>query len=210
MNIIEKLEWRYATKKFDKTKEIASKKIDILKKAFNLTATSYGLQPIKLLIVQNKKVQQQLVEHSFNQQQVIDASHLLIICVPKKFTSKAVDNYFKLVKEIRNTPDEVTQPFKDYMKADIEKQNEDFLFQWNKNQAYIALGNLLTVCAVEGIDSCPMEGFVPEKYDQVLKLNDRNLTSVLALPIGYRAEDDFMKTQRKVRKPINEVVLEIK
>ncbi len=210
MNIIEKLEWRYATKKFDKTKEIASEKIDILKKAFNLTATSYGLQPIKLLIIQSKKIQQQLVEHSFNQQQVIDASHLLIICVPKKFTSKAVDNYFKLVKEIRNTPDEVTQPFKDYMKADIEKQNEDFLFQWNKNQAYIALGNLLTVCAVEGIDSCPMEGFVPEKYDQVLKLNDRNLTSVLALPIGYRAEDDFMKTQRKVRKPINEVVLEIK
>jgi len=210
MNIIEKLEWRYATKKFDKTKEIASKKIDILKKAFNLTATSYGLQPIKLLIVQNKKVQQQLVEHSFNQQQVIEASHLLIICVPKKFTSKAVDNYFKLVKEIRNTPDEVTQPFKDYMKADIEKQNEDFLFQWNKNQAYIALGNLLTVCAVEGIDSCPMEGFVPEKYDQVLNLNDKNLTAVLALPIGYRAEDDFMKTQRKVRKPIDEVVLEIK
>lgn len=209
MNIIEKLEWRYATKKFDSSKKVTSEKIDILKKAFNLTATSYGLQPIKLIVLQNKDIQQKLIEHSFNQQQVVQASHLLIICVPKEFNSKAVDNYFKLVKKLRNTPDEVLQPFKDYMKADIEKQNEDFLFQWNKNQAYIALGNLLTVCAVEGIDSCPMEGFIPEKYDEVLQLNEKNLRSVLALPIGYRAEDDFMQAQKKVRKPINEVVIEI-
>jgi nitroreductase len=209
MNIIEKLKWRYAVKKFDNNKTISKEKIEILKNAFNLTATSYGLQPIKLVVLHNKEIQEKLVAHSFNQPQVIDASHLLIICVPKEFTSQEVDKYFDLVKKIRNTPDEVTAPFKTYMKADIEKQSDDFLFNWNKNQAYIALGNLLTVCALEGIDSCPMEGFVPEKYDEVLELDKNNLRSVLALPIGYRAEDDVMKDMKKVRKPIEEVILEI-
>ena len=209
MDIIEKLEWRYAVKKFDNSKTIPQEKIEILKNAFNLTATSYGLQPIKLVVLHNKEVQQSLVAHSFNQQQVVDASHLLIICVPKEFTSAAVDNYFDLVKKIRNTPDEITTPFKSYMKADIEKQNDEFLFNWNKNQAYIALGNLLTVCALENIDSCPMEGFLPEKYDEVLELEKQNLRSVLALPIGYRANDDFMKDMKKVRKPIEEVIVEI-
>lgn len=209
MDIIEKLEWRYAVKKFDNSKTIPQEKIEILKNAFNLTATSYGLQPIKLIVLHNKEMQQSLVAHSFNQQQVVDASHLLIICVPKKFTSAAVDNYFDLVKKIRNTPDEVTAPFKSYMKADIEKQNDEFLFNWNKNQAYIALGNLLTVCALENIDSCPMEGFLPEKYDEILELEKQNLRSVLTLPIGYRANDDFMKDMKKVRKPIEEVILEI-
>jgi nitroreductase len=209
MNIIDKLKWRYAVKKFDNNKTISEEKVEILKNAFNLTATSYGLQPIKLVVLQNKEIQEKLVAHSFNQPQVIDASHLLIICVPKEFTSQEVDKYFDLVKKIRNTPDEITAPFKTYMKADIEKQSDDFLFQWNKNQAYIALGNLLTVCALEGIDSCPMEGFVPEKYDEVLELDKNNLRSVLALPIGYRAEDDVMKDMKKVRKPIEEVILEI-
>lgn len=209
MDIIEKLEWRYAVKKFDNSKKVPKEKIELLKNAFNLTATSYGLQPIKLVVLQNKKIQEELVAHSFNQKQVVDASHLLIICVPKEFTSAAVDNYFDLVKKIRNTPDEVTAPFKTFMKADIEKQNKEFLFNWNKNQAYIALGNLLTVCALENIDSCPMEGFVPAKYDEVLGLEKQNLRAVLTLPIGYRANDDFMKDMKKVRKPIEEIIVEI-
>ena len=83
------------------------------------------------------------------------------------------------------------------------------MYQWNKNQAYLAMGNLLTVCASEKIDSCPMEGFVPEKYDEVLKLADQNLTSVLVMPVGFRAEDDYMKDLKKVRKPVEEVITEI-
>ncbi|MDB2384965.1 NAD(P)H-dependent oxidoreductase [Polaribacter sp.] len=209
MDIIESLEWRYAVKKFDSSKKVTAEKIELLKKAFSLTATSYGLQPIKLVIVQNEKIQEKLVPLSFNQQQVADASHLLVICVPAKFSSKDVDAYFNLVKEIRQTPDEITKPFKLYMKEDIERRDADFLFNWNKNQAYIALGNLLTVCATKKIDSCPMEGFIPDKYDELLGLNEKNLRSVLVLPIGYRAEDDFMKDLKKVRKPIEETTLVI-
>lgn len=207
MSIIEKLQWRYAVKKFDKNRILSNEKIEILKEAFNLTATSYGLQPAKLLVIQNKEIQKELVAHSWNQSQVLDASHLLVICVPKSYTTEEVAAYFNLVQKIRNTADEIINPFKKFLTAEIEKKTQEELLIWNKNQAYLALGNLLTVCAIEQIDSCPMEGFVPEKYDEVLQLDKQNLTSVLVLPVGFRAEDDYMKDLKKVRKNIDEVVI---
>ena len=93
--------------------------------------------------------------------------------------------------------------------SEIEKKTQEELFIWNKNQAYLALGNLLTVCATEKLDACPMEGFVPEKYDEVLNLNKHNLASALVLPIGFRAKDDYMKDLKKVRKNVADVVIEI-
>ena len=209
MNIIENLKWRYAVKKFDDNKLLSKNQIDILKEAFNLTATSYGLQTISLVVVQNKDIQQQLVEHSMNQQQVVQASHLLVLCIPKNFSTDTVETYFNRIKEIRNTEDEVLNPFKEYLINDLSNRTPEQIYNWNKNQAYIALGNLLTVCATQKIDSCPMEGFVPEKYDDILKLADKNLQSVLVLPVGYRAEDDYMKDLKKVRKPITEAVIDI-
>lgn len=209
MNTIENLEWRYAVKKFDDQKFLLDAQIDTLKKAFNLTATSYGLQPIKLVIIKNKEIQQQLVPHSWNQQQVLQASHLLVICIDTKLDESDVEKYFERVQEIRNTPDEIINGFRDYLKNTIASKSVDDLLSWGKNQAYLALGNLLTVCANEKIDSCPMEGFIPEKYDEVLNLQEKNLTSVLVLPVGFRAEDDIMNNQKKVRKNIEEIVLEI-
>ena len=209
MNTIENLEWRYAVKKFDDQKFLLDAQIDTLKKAFNLTATSYGLQPIKLVIIKNKEIQQQLVPHSWNQQQVLQASHLLVICIDTKLDESDVEKYFERVQEIRNTPDEIINSFRDYLKSTIASKSVDDLLSWGKNQAYLALGNLLTVCANEKIDSCPMEGFIPEKYDEVLNLQEKNLTSVLVLPVGFRAEDDIMNNQKKVRKNIEEIVLEI-
>ena len=209
MNTIENLEWRYAVKKFDDQKFLLDAQIDTLKKAFNLTATSYGLQPIKLVIIKNKEIQQQLVPHSWNQQQVLQASHLLVICIDTKLDESDVEKYFERVQEIRNTPDEIINSFRDYLKSTIASKSVGDLLSWGKNQAYLALGNLLTVCANEKIDSCPMEGFIPEKYDELLNLQEKNLTSVLVLPVGFRAEDDIMNNQKKVRKNIEEIVLEI-
>ena len=207
MNSIESLQWRYAVKKFDNNKTLT--KIDTLKSAFNLTATSYGLQPIKLVVVKNKSIREKLVPPSWNQPQVLDASHLLIICIQKEYTSEEVTKYFNLVKEIRNTPDEITNSFKDFLTAEIDKKTPEELLIWNKNQAYLALGNLLTVCAIEQIDSCPMEGFIPEKYDEILGLDKHNLTSTLVLPVGFRADDCFMKDLKKVRKKLEDSILEI-
>lgn len=209
MNTIESLQWRYATKKFDDSKSLTNNQIDTLKKAFNLTATSYGLQPIKLVVVNNKKIQEQLVEHSWNQQQVAQASHVLVICTQDQLDENDIENYFALVKEIRNTPDEILNPFKNYLKEDVSKKTAKELVPWMKHQAYIALGNLMTVAAIEKIDSCPMEGFIPEKYDEILELDKYNLKSVLVLPVGFRAEDDYMKDLKKVRKNIEDVVIEL-
>lgn len=209
MNIIDSLKWRYAVKKFDSNKSVPQQKIETLKEAFNLTATSYGLQPLKLLVINKKEIQKELVEHSWNQPQVLDASHLLVICIPKEYTTKEVENYFKLVQKLRQTPDSILTPFKEFLTAEIEKKTQEELFIWNKNQAYLALGNLLTVCASEQIDSCPMEGFVPEKYDEILNLGEQNLASTLVLPIGFRADDDYMKDLKKVRKNIEDIVIEM-
>lgn len=209
MNSIESLQWRYAVKKFDENKSLSESQITTLKEAFNLTATSYGLQPIKMVVIKNKEIQQQLVEHSWNQQQVVQASHLLVICIPKTYTEKEVESYFDLVKAIRNTPDEILNPFKKMLTGTIASKTQEELSSWTKNQAYIALGNLMTVAANEKIDSCPMEGFVPEKYDEVLGLDKHNLTSVLVLPVGFRAEDDYMKDLKKVRRKTEEVIIEM-
>lgn len=209
MNTIDSLQWRYAVKKFDDSKRLSDNQITILKNAFNLTATSYGLQTIKLVIVNNKEIRKKLVQLSWNQQQVIQASHLFVICVPKKFDTNFIENHFNLVKEIRKTPDEILNPFKERLIDMVKSKSQEELFLWNKNQAYIALGNLLTVCAVEKIDSCPMEGFIPDKYDEILELEKHNLTSILVLPVGYRADDDFMKDEPKVRKDIKDTIIEI-
>ena len=209
MNIIDSLKWRYAVKKFDTNKNLSEIQIETLKEAFNLTATSYGLQPLKLVIIKNKKIQEKLVPFSWNQQQILQASHLLVICIKDNYTTKEVENYFNLVQKIRNTPDEVINPFKKFLTAEIAKKTQEELYVSNKNQAYIALGNLLTVCASQEIDSCPMEGFTPDKYDEILDLTKDNLKSVLVLPVGFRASDDYMKDLTKVRKNISDSIIEI-
>ena len=209
MNSIENLKWRYAVKKFDENKSLSETQINTLKEAFNLTATSYGLQPVKMVVINNKDIQKKLVAHSWNQPQVLQSSHVLVICIPKEYTTKDIDSYFSLVKNIRNTPDKILNPFKEMLSSSIASKTQEELTIWNKNQAYIALGNLMTVAANEQIDSCPMEGFIPEKYDEILGLDKHNLTSVLVLPVGFRAEDDYMKDLKKVRKNIEDVIIEM-
>ncbi|QLE02473.1 NAD(P)H-dependent oxidoreductase [Galbibacter sp. BG1] len=208
MSIIDALEWRYAVKKFDREKLLSEKKINTLKKAFNLTATSYGLQPVKLVVISDKTIQFKLKSSSWNQAQVEEASHLLIFCIEDKINEAYIKSYFERVKHIRNTPDEVLAPFQDFLINDFESKTVEEIKQWAKNQAYLAMGNLLTVCALEGIDACPMEGFVPAEYDETLNLKERNLSSVLVLPVGYRAEDDMFASFKKVRKPLKDSVID--
>lgn len=209
MSNIKALNWRYATKKFDENKILSEEKVKILKQAFNLTATSYGLQPLKMMVISNKEIQKELRKHSWNQQQVDTASHLLVICIEEEVDEKFITDYFRRVKHVRETPDEVLKPFENSLVKDFKTKAKEEIESWAVNQAYLALGTLLTICAAEEIDACPMEGFQPEKYDEVLKLHDRNLKSVLALPVGYRADDDMFSKLKKVRRPLDEVIIEI-
>lgn len=208
-NIIDSLEWRYAVKKFDALKRISDENIEKLKQAYNLTATSYGLQPIKMIVVDNKKIQENLVPHSFNQPQVGQASHVLVLCVEKSEMKNTVISYFNKVQDVRGTSDEIIAPYKKMMLASFENKKEEEIFVWSKHQAYIALGNLMTVCAVEKIDSCPMEGFIPQGYKDVLGLEPLSLEPVLVLPIGIRADDDMFADFKKVRKEVSESVIVI-
>lgn len=209
MNIISSLEWRYATKKFDPSKKLSNQQIETLKKVFNLTATSFGLQPLKMIVINNKELQEKFVPHSYYQRQVADASHLLVICIENDTTSEDINNYFDLEKKVRALDESVIAKFRKqlvemYQNKSLEEKQQSAIFQ-----TYIALGNLMTVCALEKIDCCPMEGFVPSKVDELLNLKSQNLKSVLMLPVGFRAEDDIMIGMKKVRKPLNETVIEI-
>lgn len=209
MNTIQQLEWRYAAKKFDSHKLLSKKKLQTLKQAFNLTATSFGLQTISLVVIENKDLRASLVEHAYGQNQVLDASHLLIICIQENIKDHHITDHFDNIKKIRATSDEILDPYKKNLIDMMKNMSVEEQEQWSKNQAYIALGNLMTVCAIEKIDSCPMEGFVAEKFDKVLNLKDKGLKSVLLLPVGYRAEDDMFADFQKVRRPLEESVIEL-
>ena len=209
MNIIEQLQWRYATKKFDASKVLTPEKLNTLKEAFNLTATSFGLQTLSLVIIKNKSLRERLLSHSYNQSQVVDASHLLVLCVQDNIEENHVVDYYTNIKTIRNTPESILKPYREQLIKMMDTKSVEERQNWSKNQAYIALGNLMTVCAVEHIDACPMEGFIPKKYDEILNLEDKGLKSVLILPVGYRAEDDMFSTFKKVRKPINQTIIEL-
>lgn len=209
MESINALKWRYAAKKFDPEKLLPANKLEVLKKAFNLTATSYGLQPLKLIVVQDKDLQERLMKASYNQKQVSTASHVLIICIERSVDKDFINKYFKYVQDVRKTPDEILHPFRESLIGDFEQKPSDEVKIWATHQAYLVMGTLLTVCAVEEIDSCPMEGFEPEKYREILELEKYGLDAVLALPVGYRAADDFFASLKKVRRPLDETVIEI-
>ena len=164
---------------------------------------------MSLIIIRNQELKEQLVVHSMNQQQVVDASHLLVFCIEKKIDATYVKDYFDRVKSVRATPDEIIKPFHDYLASHFTSLSSDEIQLWATNQAYLAMGNLLTLCAVEKIDACPMEGFLPKAYDTVLGLEEKGLQSVLIMPIGFRADDDEFADFKKVRKSLNEAIIEL-
>lgn len=209
MDIIKSLEWRYACKKFDKSKVVTNAQLEVIRSAFNLTATSFGLQPVKLLITSNNKILEKLHEHGYYQDQITSCSHLLIICIDTKIDDETIDAKFDLEKEIRGTSEEIVGKFRGQLKSLFKNKTSEDIEKSSIYQAYIILGNLMTVCALQQIDSCPMEGFNAEKFDEVLQLEEKKLKSILLLPIGFRAEDDPARTLKKVRKPMEDIVINL-
>lgn len=209
MSSLKGLKWRYATQKFDEHKIIPQEKIEVIKEAFNLTPTSYGMQPVRLIIIQNRAIIKKLFQYTYWQEQVRTASHLLVFCTETVIDEKFIKNSFKLEKQIRNTPDDILENSMKFRLELFNSWTDQEKEQWAINQLYLTLGNVLHVCANESIDACPMEGFEPDKYDEYLKLTSQNLKSQLILPIGYRAKDDFFADFEKVRRPLDEMIIEI-
>lgn len=203
---IENLKWRYATKNFNPDKTVTKKQLQTLIEAFNLTATSYGLQPCKMVVVEDQGLREQMVPIAYGQRQVIDASAVLVICT-KMIDVAYIESYFELLKKIRQTSDEVLAPFKKQLVDKFSTMEKNEVDAWARNQAYIILGTLMSTCAQERMDSCPMEGFIPEKMDELLDLKSQGLKSVLLLPVGYRADDDMFADMKKVRLPLSDSII---
>jgi len=198
--MIEDLNWRYATKKFDSSKKISAEDLESIKEATRLSASSYGLQPYEILIITDPKIKASLVEHSYNQKQVEDCSHLFVICHYKEIPDSIVEGYMKNISETRGMDIEALEGFQTAIKSAIKGKNSENLQNWAAKQCYMALSNLLSACAHLRVDSCPMEGFVPDAYSEVLNLAELNLYPCLLAPIGYRSDDDIAASFKKVRK----------
>jgi nitroreductase len=198
-SVIQDLQWRYATKKFDPAKKISDADLHELLESLRLAPSSFGLQPWKFLVITDPKVRSELLGHSWNQTQVTEASHLIVLCAHTNVDEAYVKRYVESVAHIRGVPKDALKGYEDMMVGFVNRLPKDAKVEWAKKQVYIALGMLMTACAHKRIDSCPMEGFDAVAYDKILDLHKQNLTATVLLPVGYRAHDDKTATFKKVR-----------
>jgi nitroreductase len=205
-SLIAALRGRYATKIFDPSRKIPSHIWNTLEQALWLTPSSFGLQPWKFLVLQDESLRESLVEHSWNQAQPAQCSHFLVICVPDQIDETWIDRFLSRQAEIRGVEVESMSGFRKLLIASVvQGMDKEAQQQWAKDQAYIALGNFMTCAALLGVDTCPMEGFVPAEYDRVLNLKEKGLHAVVACAAGYRADSDKYSRALKVRFPLGEV-----
>ena len=207
MNIIDSLNWRYATTKFDTERIISDSDIDKLKEIVKLAPSSWGMQFYKIIIIKDNELKQKLLPAAYNQNQVADCSHLFVFCSLKKVfeddINLMIDEFHSLRAKDDNYSKEGTDKYASGAKKSILGMEPKKQSEWLKKQCYIALGQLMVGCADMRIDSCPMEGFKSDEVDEILDLQSQNLTSVVLLPSGYRSEDDKYQHKTKVRKPNN-------
>ena len=203
MKLIENLQWRYATKKFDATKKVSQEDLENIKEAIRLSASSYGLQLYKVLVIEDPDIRKALREASWGQPQITDASHLFVFCNYASVQEADVDAYLELKADTQGIDIKSLQGYGDFMKDKLVSLSPEVQKNWTVRQTYIALGNLLAACAELRIDSCPMEGFDPVQYDEILGLKEKGLTTAVVASIGYRSEEDQTQDLPKVRKSAN-------
>jgi nitroreductase/dihydropteridine reductase len=209
MSLIEKLNWRYATKTFDPKKKLSAEQLDTLLSAVQLSASSMGLQPYRVLVIEDPEIREKLREAAYGQQQITQASHLIVFAAETKLDEAYGKKYIDLIAKTREIGREHLAAFEQAVINTINSKSQDQKITWNHEQAHIALGFLLTAAAELGIDACPMGGFMPGKFDEILGLEEKGLTSTVIATIGFRAEDDAFSQMVKVRRPKEELFIHI-
>jgi len=198
--LLSQLRWRYATKKFDPARLIPEEDWQALEEALILTPSSYGLQPWKFVVITDPAVKAQLPAISWNQKQVVDSSHTVVFARRLDLTEEYIDRYLSRIAQVRGGTVETLAGFRKMLLGSLVPPPADFNLQhWAALQCYIALGNFMTSAALLGIDTCPMEGIVPEKYDALLGLPAKGYATVVVGCAGYRAADDKYASVPKVR-----------
>ncbi|WP_372996613.1 NAD(P)H-dependent oxidoreductase [Marinobacter sp.] len=206
MNIHEALDWRYAVREFSPEK-LSAHTVETLVDAARKSASSYGLQPYKILVIESKAVRQDLLAYSFGQQKVLDCSHLIVFAAQTDIGDHTVDRYVTQFVKTRGVPVEDISGYVRHMKQALEAKSRLEKQAWAHQQAYIALGTLLTAAASMRIDSCPMTGFDHRAYDEVLGLAELGLESSAIVALGYRSARDKSSGLPKVRFDYDDLVI---
>ncbi len=202
------LNWRYAVKLFsDRTVDAGT--LERMLEATRLSASSYGLQPYRILLVSSGETRRELVQYSYGQDKVLHSSHLAVFAARTALDAGEIDRYIERVAQSQARPVQELDAYAQQIKGAIAGKDPDELLAWAKNQAYLALGNFLAAAAVQRVDTCPMEGFDAAGYDRVLGLRERQLATAVICPVGYRHPDDAYAGYPKVRTPYHQMIREI-
>jgi nitroreductase/dihydropteridine reductase len=211
MNLLETLEWRYATKKMDSQRTVSQDKVDGIIEAIRLAPTSSGLQPFEVIVVTNPALRARIAGIAWNQAQVTEGSHLLVFAAWDHYTPERINHMFDLTNEVRGFKSEGWENYRRMLLETYPQRDAEVNHQHAARQVYIALGVALVAAASAGVDSTPMEGFDPVKLDEILGLRERGLRSVILLPLGYRQEEgDWLAKLKKVRRPLAQFLTEVK
>lgn len=205
--VLQQLHWRYATKKFDPEQKISETVWKTLEQSLVLSPSSFGLQPWKFLVIRNLETRQKLLEYSWGQKPVVEASHLVVLAIKKDLDNGDVDRHIQRMADVQQVAPENLEGFANMVKGYLQNPPSPLdIDKWAAKQTYIALGFFITCAAMLGIDTLPMEGFIPQKYNEILGLNEQGYSAVVICAAGYRADDDKYAASPKVRFPTNEIV----
>jgi len=208
-DLIEKLNWRYATKRMNGT-AVPKEKLDTILEAIKLAPSSVGLQPYNILVIEDKETKEQIHKIANNQPQILESSALLVFAAWEKVTAAHISEYMNLIAATRGITVESLAGFQNSIQGGILSRSEDVNFQWAARQAYIALGHALVAAATENVDATPMEGFNAEQLDDLLGLKEKGLRSVVIVTLGYRDEEnDPLVRAKKVRRSHDELFIRI-
>lgn len=200
MELLNKLNWRYATKSMN-GKKVAEEKIDNIIEAISLAPTSSGLQPFEVFVITNQELKEKIKPVAWNQSVVTDCSHLLVFAAWDTYTEDRINKMFDLVNEVRGFKNEGWENYRQMLLKSYPQKDAEENFNHAAKQAYIAFGHAVIAAAFEGVDSTPMEGFDPAAVDEILNLKEKGLRSCVLLPLGYRdVENDWLANLKKVRK----------
>ncbi|MAO44969.1 MULTISPECIES: NAD(P)H-dependent oxidoreductase [Leeuwenhoekiella] len=204
-NYIDDLNWRYAVKQFDASKKVSEEDLQKLIDAVQLSASSYGLQPYKILVIKDQAVKEKLKAAGYNQSQFSDATAVFVFAHQTDFDAELVDSYIELSERIKELETGTLEGYANLMKNALLNLPQEAKAGWTSRQAYIALGNLLSAAAAHKIDTCPMEGFEATAFDEILGLTKQNLHAVVVAAVGYRSAEDETQHAPKVRRPQEEL-----
>ncbi len=204
--LIDAMNWRHATKGFDTYKKVSDADLNELTDVLRLSPSSYGIQPWKFIVVKDQAIKDKLQAAAYNQAQIGQSSALVVLCAINGMDEAYIQKYIDSIVATRGVTTESLKGFQDMMIGSVKRQTPEQLSTWNQKQVYIALGTLLTACALKQIDACPMEGFDAAAFDEILGLKEKGLHATVICPIGCRGEGDYLATMKKVRFPKDQVI----